>query len=269
MFSLSAKQAMRLCCNSNKVQRLPFKAAALPVVNLSLRESSFAGLIKLAPASLRTYMSTRAAAMEQDSFDAPPAADGRKLFVGNLSFNTDNNSLYAHFTSAGPVVFANVVSRDGRSRGFGFVEYEHAETAQRACEMLDGSELDGREIRVNISTVAERRPRRDDGFEPRERREFAPREPREPRARPDGVQVFVGNLAWGTSWQDLKDHFKQVGFVVSADVVKGPDGRSRGFGFVTFKDQEGAESAISSLNETDLNGRNILVRESTPRGQRE
>jgi hypothetical protein len=44
--------------------------------------------------------------------------------VGNLSFNTDNNSLYAHFTSAGPVVFANVVSRDGRSRGFGFVEYE-------------------------------------------------------------------------------------------------------------------------------------------------
>jgi RNA recognition motif-containing protein len=59
----------------------------------------------------------------------------------------------------------------------------------------------------------------------------------------------------------------QVGFVVSADVVKGPDGRSRGFGFVTLKDQESAENAISSLNDTELNGRNISVRESTPRAR--
>jgi polyadenylate-binding protein len=57
--------------------------------------------------------------------------------------------------------------------------------------------------------------------------------------------------------------------VLSADVVKSPDGRSRGFGFVSFKSQEDASAAIQTLNESELGGRNISVRESTPRTDRE
>ena len=48
------------------------------------------------------------------------------------------------------------------------------------------------------------------------------------------TSVYVGNLTWKTSWQDLKDHFRQCGEIVRADVAFGQDGRSKGFGLVVF-----------------------------------
>ena len=84
----------------------------------------------------------------------PPAADGAKLFVGGLSWNTDDRSLGAAFSALGAVVEARVVmDRDdpGRSRGFGFVTYQDAATAAEAVRQMDGQNLDGRNIRVNVS----------------------------------------------------------------------------------------------------------------------
>ena len=83
-----------------------------------------------------------------------PAADGAKLFVGGLSWNTDDRSLGAAFSALGAVVEARVVmDRDdpGRSRGFGFVTYQDAATAAEAVRQMDGQNLDGRNIRVNVS----------------------------------------------------------------------------------------------------------------------
>ena len=48
------------------------------------------------------------------------------------------------------------------------------------------------------------------------------------------TSVYVGNLTWKTSWQDLKDHFRQCGEIVRADIALGQDGRSKGFGLVVF-----------------------------------
>ena len=76
-----------------------------------------------------------------------------------------------------------------------------------------------------------------------------------------GTSVYVGNLSWDVSWQDLKDHMKNAGNVVHADVMMGNDGRSRGCGLVTFASAQDAENAIAILNDTDLNGRPIFVRE--------
>ncbi len=74
-----------------------------------------------------------------------------KLFVGNLSWNTNDGSLMETFARFGDVTEAKVISdRDtGRSRGFGFVTFPDDEAARAAMSELDGSELDGREIRVN------------------------------------------------------------------------------------------------------------------------
>lgn len=82
-----------------------------------------------------------------------------KLFVGGLSFRTDNDGLRQAFENFGPLVEAVVVvDRDmGRSRGFGFVTFQEKADAQRAIQELDGKELDGRTIRVNEAT--ERQPR--------------------------------------------------------------------------------------------------------------
>lgn len=87
---------------------------------------------------------------------------GTKIYVGNLSFDTGEDTLRTHFEGAGTVVSVAVITdRDtGRSRGFGFVEMSSDEEAREAISKLDGSSLDGRQIRVN---PAEDKPRRGPG----------------------------------------------------------------------------------------------------------
>jgi RNA recognition motif-containing protein len=77
----------------------------------------------------------------------------QKLFVGGLAFATTNEGLQDFFTQAGEVASAAVVTdRDtGRSRGFGFVEMVTADGARRAVADLNGRELDGRSLRVELS----------------------------------------------------------------------------------------------------------------------
>lgn len=75
----------------------------------------------------------------------------KKLYVGNLSYDTDNDSLKAAFSKVGPVASANVITDkfSGRSRGFGFVEMENDEDVDKAISTWDGKDLDGRTIKVN------------------------------------------------------------------------------------------------------------------------
>ena len=75
------------------------------------------------------------------------------LYVGNLTFNTSSAELEALFAQHGPVSKAQVVTdRDtGRSRGFGFVEMKSADDAQKAISSLDGKDLDGRQLTVNLA----------------------------------------------------------------------------------------------------------------------
>jgi RNA recognition motif-containing protein len=75
----------------------------------------------------------------------------KKLFVGGLSFDTDDNGLHQAFEQFGDVLEAKVITdRDsGRSRGFGFVSFAEDEDARKAIEMMHQSQLDGRTINVN------------------------------------------------------------------------------------------------------------------------
>ncbi len=84
---------------------------------------------------------------------------GSKLYVGNLSFQTQEVDLRDHFSQYGEVVSANIITdRDtGRSRGFAFVEMSTEEEAQNAASALNGQDLDGRQLKVN-----EAKPRTDD-----------------------------------------------------------------------------------------------------------
>ncbi len=77
----------------------------------------------------------------------------QKLFVGGIAFSTTNDRLREFFTPAGTVVSANVITDPdtGRSRGFGFVEMASADEAEQAVTQLNGRELDGRQLKVEIS----------------------------------------------------------------------------------------------------------------------
>ena len=75
-----------------------------------------------------------------------------------------------------------------------------------------------------------------------------------------GRRVYVSNLPWGVTWQDLKDHFRVAGSVIYADVMKDGD-RSKGCGIVEYERPEEALHAISTLSNSTLGGRIITVRE--------
>ena len=82
-----------------------------------------------------------------------------KLFVGGIPFAATEASLSEHFSAAGQVVSARIITDKftGRSRGFGFVEMSSSEEAQKAISMFDGSDMEGRKL-----AASEARPMRND-----------------------------------------------------------------------------------------------------------
>lgn len=87
----------------------------------------------------------------------------KKLYVGGLSYDTTEDSLKDAFAKAGTVESAIIIidKMSGRSKGFGFVEMTSEEEAQKAIEMWNGKEFEGRSLTVNEARPMEERPRRD------------------------------------------------------------------------------------------------------------
>ena len=84
-----------------------------------------------------------------------------------------------------------------------------------------------------------------------------------------GAKLYVGNLSYSVTEERLQQHFAQHGSVVSARIITDKfTGRSKGFGFVEMGSDEEAERAISALNGTDFEGRNIVVSEARPQAPR-
>tara|TARA_X000000368_G_scaffold410626_1_gene394391 strand:- start:817 stop:1062 length:246 start_codon:yes stop_codon:yes gene_type:complete len=81
------------------------------------------------------------------------------------------------------------------------------------------------------------------------------------------MNIYVGNISWGMTDQDLENLFTEHGTVTSAKIITDRmTNRSRGFGFVEMSD--GAEAAIAALNDAEVDGRKLVVNESKPRESR-
>ena len=82
-------------------------------------------------------------------------------------------------------------------------------------------------------------------------------------------KLYVGNLSFRVTSEDLQEHFSTAGTVESANVVYDREtGRSRGFGFVEMADDEAANTAIAQFNGQEYDGRNMVVNEARPREDR-
>jgi len=83
-----------------------------------------------------------------------------------------------------------------------------------------------------------------------------------------GTTVFVGNLSWNVDWKELKDHMKSAGEIEYAEIIKKRDGRSSGGGLVRYSTAGAAKKAIEDLTDTELDGRQIFVREDREAGSK-
>ena len=86
---------------------------------------------------------------------------GNKLYIGGLSYQTDEETLKNHFAQAGNVTSATIITdkMSGRSKGFGFVEMSTPAEAEAAVQMFNGQEFDGRKITVSEARPMSDRPR--------------------------------------------------------------------------------------------------------------
>jgi len=80
------------------------------------------------------------------------------------------------------------------------------------------------------------------------------------------TKLFIGSLPWSINDQSLESTFEKYGTVISAKVIMDrATGRSKGFGFVEMENQNDANDAIKSLNNSEIDGRSIVVNEAKPR----
>lgn len=196
---------------------------------------------------------------------APNHTSNNSVYVWNLSYDVSWQDLKDHMRKAGNVDQATILTgSDGStSIGCGIVVYQSARDAARAIRELQESDLKGRPMRLREDKVGGAGSRSDRGSRGgrggRGGRHVGGRGFGDEPA-PKGTQLYVGNLSYDTTWRELKEHFKQAGDVVRADVKSSDNGRSKGFGIVRFASPEDAEAAISSLSGVELDGRPLEVR---------
>jgi RNA recognition motif-containing protein len=194
-------------------------------------------------------------------FSVGEKAQSRRVYVGNLSWDVNWPILKDHMKQAGEVVHAEVVSEhSGRSKGCGIVEYSTEDEAQVAISTLTHSELNGRTIFVR----EDRETSSGGGGAP------SSSSPRASVRSTQNSSVYVWNLSYETSWQDLKDHMRKAGNVDQATILTSSEGTSAGSGVVVFQKPNEAARAIRELQDSELNGRPIKLREdhgAQPRGR--
>ena len=102
---------------------------------------------------------------EERRFFIKESPMAKKLYIGGLSYDTTESSLQEAFAQAGTVESAAIIQdcMSGRSKGFGFVEMSTEEEAQKAIELMNGKEFEGRTLTVNEARPQTDRPRRDGG----------------------------------------------------------------------------------------------------------
>lgn len=201
----------------------------------------------------------RSASEESEESEAKKAkTEPTTVFVGRLSWNVDDDWLKREFEHIGDVISARVIvdrQNNNRSKGYGYVDFETKEAAEKAIKELQGHEIDGRPINVDLSTGRAQTPNRNE------------------RARQYGDvtsaasdTLFVGNLSFNTDRDSLSNAFGEFGSIVSCRIPTHPETQQpKGFGYVQFASVDEAKAAFDGFSGQSLDGRTLRLDFSQPR----
>ncbi|XP_039078414.1 polyadenylate-binding protein 1-like [Hyaena hyaena] len=163
------------------------------------------------------------------------------IFINNLDKSIDNKALYDIFSAFGNILSCEVVCDKNGSKGYGLVHFETQEAAERAIEKMHGMLLNDRKVFVGR-------------FKSRKEQE------RELGARAkEFTNVNIKNFGEDMDDEHLKDPFDKFGPALSVKVMTDESGKSKGFGFGSFKRHEDAQKAVDEMNGKELNGKQIYV----------
>uniref|UniRef100_A0A3Q1FCM4 Polyadenylate-binding protein n=1 Tax=Acanthochromis polyacanthus TaxID=80966 RepID=A0A3Q1FCM4_9TELE len=163
------------------------------------------------------------------------------IFIKNLDKSIDNKALYDTFSAFGNILSCKVVCDENGSKGYGFVHFETQEAAERAIEKMNGMLLNDRKVFVGR-------------FKSRKEREA------ELGARAkEFTNVYIKNFGEDMDDEKLRELFNKYGNAMSIRVMTDDNGKSRGFGFVSFERHEDAQKAVDEMNGKEMNGKLIYV----------
>ncbi|XP_059287372.1 polyadenylate-binding protein 2-like isoform X1 [Lycium ferocissimum] len=163
------------------------------------------------------------------------------VYVKNLADSATDDELKSVFGEFGIITSAVVMrDADGKSKGFGFVNFENADDAAKAVESLNGKKFDEKEWYVGkAQKKSEREQELKSKFE---------QTAKEAVDKYQGVNLYVKNLDDTIDDEKLKELFSEHGTITSCKVMRDPSGISRGSGFVAFSTPEEASRALSEMN---------------------
>merc|ERR1712010_230264 len=175
------------------------------------------------------------------------------VFIKNLDKTIDNKAMYDTFSAFGNILSCKVAQdmSNGESKGYGFVHFETEEAALNAIQKVNGMLLNGKKVYVGR-------------FVPRKDREMELGE----KARMF-TNVYVKNINEEYDEARLNDMFEKYGKISSVKIMKSEDGKSKGFGFVSFESPEEAMTACDELNGQDLDGKTVFVGRAQKKAERQ
>jgi len=170
------------------------------------------------------------------------------IFVKNLAKTIDNKSLYDTFSMFGNILSCKVSTNGkGESLGYGFVHYESSEAAANAIARVDGKLINGE--KVEVSAFKSRKERGGNKFR--------------------FTNVYVKNLPLEWNRDALEAEFGKHGPITSSMLAVDETGKSKGFGFLNFKNPENASSAVDALNGAEFSEKKLYVVRAQKKEERE
>jgi polyadenylate-binding protein len=175
------------------------------------------------------------------------------VYVKNIDADVTDDEFTALFEKFGEITSSSLArDEEGKVRGFGFVNYEDHEAANRASDELNDTEFHGKTLYVGR---AQKKHERAEEL----RKQYAHAKA-EKLNKYQGVNLFVKNIADEVDDEGLRERFSDYGNITSAKVMTDPEtGKSKGFGFVCFSTPDEATKAVSEMNQQLFHGKPLYV----------